>query len=73
MIILGRVNIYPQAIENAFLLQVADVAVIGVPNPESGEEVKAVVELLPGVEERPRLLPTRKLYKHKLRDQYWPK
>jgi len=47
MIISGGVNIYPQEAEN--LLQqhplVHDVAVIGVPNPEFGEEVKAVVEL----------------------------
>jgi long-chain acyl-CoA synthetase len=47
MIISGGVNIYPQEAEN-WLLQhpaVADVAVIGVPHPEFGEEVKAVVEL----------------------------
>jgi long-chain acyl-CoA synthetase len=50
MIISGGVNIYPQIIEDALILhpQVADVAVFGVPNPEMGEEVKAVVELTPG-------------------------
>ena len=46
MIISGGVNIYPQEIESALALHpaVADVAVIGVPNPEMGEEVKAVVQ-----------------------------
>jgi fatty-acyl-CoA synthase len=46
------VNIYPQQIEDALALhpKVADVAVIGVPNSELGEEVKAVVEPAPGVE-----------------------
>jgi len=52
MIISGGVNIYPQQIEDALALhpKVADVAVIGVPNPDLGEEVKAVVEPAPGVE-----------------------
>ncbi|HEX7872641.1 MAG TPA: acyl-CoA synthetase, partial [Sphingobium sp.] len=52
MIISGGVNIYPQQIEDALALhpKVADVAVIGVPNAELGEEVKAVVEPAPGVE-----------------------
>ena len=47
MIISGGVNIYPQEIENALIMhpKVADVAVIGVPNEEMGEEVKAVVQL----------------------------
>ena len=51
MIISGGVNIYPQAVENALVLHpaVADVAVIGVPNPEMGEEVKAIVEPAPGI------------------------
>ena len=46
MIISGGVNIYPQEIENLLIShpKVADVAVIGVPNPEMGEEVKAVVQ-----------------------------
>ncbi|HCO60109.1 MAG TPA: acyl-CoA synthetase, partial [Porticoccaceae bacterium] len=46
------VNIYPQEIEDAIILhdKVADIAVIGVPNEEMGEEVKAVVQLAPGVE-----------------------
>jgi long-chain acyl-CoA synthetase len=47
MIISGGVNIYPAEIE-AVLAEhaaVGDVAVIGVPNDEFGEEVKAVVQL----------------------------
>jgi long-chain acyl-CoA synthetase len=50
MIISGGVNIYPAEIESVLIThpRVADVAVFGVPNPEWGEEVKAVVELLPG-------------------------
>ncbi len=47
MIISGGVNIYPQEAENLLIThpKVADVAVIGVPNEEFGEEVKAVVQL----------------------------
>jgi long-chain acyl-CoA synthetase len=46
-IISGGVNIYPQEAENVLLRHpaVKDVAVVGVPNEEFGEEVKAVVEL----------------------------
>jgi len=46
MIISGGVNIYPQEAENLLVLhpKVADVAVIGAPNEEMGEEVKAVVQ-----------------------------
>jgi long-chain acyl-CoA synthetase len=46
MIISGGVNIYPQEAENILATHpaVADVAVIGVPHPEFGEEVKAVVQ-----------------------------
>ncbi|HSZ73903.1 MAG TPA: AMP-binding protein [Rhizomicrobium sp.] len=46
MIISGGVNIYPQETENVLIdhPRVADVAVIGVPNEEFGEEVKAVVQ-----------------------------
>lgn len=49
MIISGGVNIYPAEIESVLITHpaVADVAVFGIPNPEWGEEVKAVVELLP--------------------------
>jgi long-chain acyl-CoA synthetase len=50
LIISGGVNIYPAEVD-AVLLQhpaVGDVATIGIPNPEWGEEVKAVVELRDG-------------------------
>lgn len=51
MIISGGVNIYPQEAEAVLTLHPAirDVAVIGVPDKEFGEAVKAVVELKPGV------------------------
>jgi long-chain acyl-CoA synthetase len=46
MIISGGVNIYPQEAENLLIShpKVADVAVIGVPDAEMGEAVKAVVQ-----------------------------
>lgn len=46
MIISGGVNIYPQEAEDVLVMhpKVADVAVIGVPHEEMGEEVKAVVQ-----------------------------
>ena len=46
MIISGGVNIYPQEVENLLISHpaVADVAVFGVPNPDFGEEVKAVIQ-----------------------------
>jgi long-chain acyl-CoA synthetase len=55
MIITGGVNVYPQETENLLATHpaVADVAVIGVPHPDFGEEVKAVVQLVPGVEPSP--------------------
>ncbi len=102
MIISGGVNIYPQEIEDCLIMhpKVADVAVIGVPNEDLGEEVRAVVQLAEGIapsdelgrelivyasehiarfkvprtvdfrDELPRL-PTGKLYKRILRDEYW--
>jgi len=47
LIISGGVNIYPQETENVLAVHpaVADVAVIGVPNDDFGEEVLAVVQL----------------------------
>ena len=104
MIISGGVNIYPQEIEDALIMhpQVLDVAVIGAPNEEMGEEVKAVVQPTPDAtpgaaleaeliayarehiahykcpssvdfrDELPRL-PTGKLYKRLLKDEYWGK
>ena len=46
MIISGGVNIYPQEAENVLVThpKVTDAAVFGIPNPEFGEEVKAVVQ-----------------------------
>jgi fatty-acyl-CoA synthase len=102
MIISGGVNIYPQEAENTLAAHpaIADVAVIGVPDAEMGEAVKAVVELVDPegagdelaaelidwchrelatykcprsvdfVAELPRD-PSGKLYKRRLREQYW--
>ena len=52
MIISGGVNIYPQEAENVLITHpsVADVAVIGVPDEEFGEAVKAVVQPINGLE-----------------------
>ncbi len=52
MIISGGVNIYPQESENLLIThpKVADAAVFGVPNVDLGEEVKGVVQLMPGIE-----------------------
>ena len=57
MIISGGVNIYPQEAENVLLThpKVLDAAVIGVPNEDLGEEVKAVVEPAEGTEPGPDL------------------
>ncbi len=47
MIISGGANIYPAEVENVLFAHpaVVDVAVIGVPDDEFGEQVKAIVEL----------------------------
>jgi len=52
MIISGGVNVYPQECENLLIThpKVADAAVFGVPHPDLGEEVKAVVQPMPGIE-----------------------
>jgi long-chain acyl-CoA synthetase len=57
LILSGGVNIYPQEIENLLVTfpGVADVAVIGVPHPEYGQEVKAVVELTHPADASPKL------------------
>lgn len=100
-IISGGVNIYPAEIESALIMHpdVVDVAVFGLPDPEFGEYVHAVVQLEPGIaaddatierlrtyareqlagfkvprvidfrDELPRL-PTGKLYKQQIRDEY---
>ena len=51
MIISGGVNIYPQECENLLITHplVGDAAVFGVPNVDLGEEVKAVVQPMPGI------------------------
>ncbi|OYO26304.1 acyl-CoA synthetase [Janthinobacterium sp. PC23-8] len=52
LIISGGVNIYPRETEDVLQqhLAVLDVAVVGVPSAEFGEDVVAVVELKPGYE-----------------------
>jgi long-chain acyl-CoA synthetase len=57
MIISGGVNIYPQETENLLIThpKVMDAAVIGVPDEDLGEAVKAVVQPAPGVEPGPEL------------------
>ena len=56
-IISGGVNIYPQEAEDVLVMhpKVADVAVIGVPDDEMGEVVKAVVQPADGVAAGPEL------------------
>ncbi|MCB1272408.1 MAG: acyl--CoA ligase [Microthrixaceae bacterium] len=50
MLIRGGENVYCVEIENRLVEHpgIADAAVVGVPHPELGEEVKAVIELAPG-------------------------
>ena len=52
LIISGGVNVYPAEIESELAChpKVADVAVFGIPHEEWGEEIKAVVEPIPGAE-----------------------
>jgi long-chain acyl-CoA synthetase len=51
MIISGGVNIYPREVEDVLIghPSVRDVAVFGIPDPEMGEQVKAVVEVMDDV------------------------
>jgi long-chain acyl-CoA synthetase len=51
MIISGGVNVYPQETENLLAThpKVFDAAVLGIPDPDLGEVVHAVVQLRPGV------------------------
>jgi long-chain acyl-CoA synthetase len=57
MIISGGANIYPAEIEAEIIMhpEVADVAVFGIPDPDWGEQVKAVVQPAPGTEPGPAL------------------
>ncbi|MFE0177327.1 acyl-CoA synthetase [Streptomyces sp. NPDC059002] len=57
MIISGGVNVYPQESEDVLVLHpaVADVAVVGVPDAEMGEAVKAVVQVEQGFAAGPEL------------------
>ena len=52
LIISAGVNIYPAEVDAVLLMHpsIADAACVGVPNEERGEEVKAVVQLAPGLE-----------------------
>lgn len=52
MIISGGVNIYPQETEDMLIThpKIMDAAVFGVPNEDLGEEVKAVVQVMDGIE-----------------------
>ena len=57
MIVSGGFNVFPREVEDVISANgsVAQVAVIGVPSEQWGEEVKAVVVLRPGVESSDRL------------------
>jgi long-chain acyl-CoA synthetase len=101
MIISGGVNVYPQEIENLLVThpKVADVAVIGTPHPDLGEQVTAIVQPLDMADATPAFaetlkswvrselsgvkvpkriefretlprLPTGKMVKHTLRQEY---
>ncbi|WP_319453108.1 AMP-binding protein [Mycobacterium sp. RTGN6] len=51
MIITGGINVYPSEVEGILLMHpaVADVAVVGGPDPEWGERIHAFIEILEGV------------------------
>ena len=57
VIVSGGVNIYPAEVEHVLAEHpaIADVAVFGIPDDEWGEQVKAAVQLRPGVEASPAL------------------
>jgi acyl-CoA synthetase (AMP-forming)/AMP-acid ligase II len=76
MIISGGVNIYPQEIENVLLQhpKVMDAAVVGVPNSDWGEEVKAVVQPVHAADMGPELEEELKAFcRKKLADFKCPK
>ena len=52
MILRGGFNVYPREVEEVLYTHeaIAEVAVIGIPDPEKGEEIKAVIALAPGAE-----------------------
>ncbi len=52
MIISGGANLYPAEIESELIQhpKVADVAVFGIPNDDWGEEIKAVIQPIDGVD-----------------------
>ena len=54
MIISGGVNIYPREIEDVLIMHplVEDVAIVGVPDPDMGESVRAVVQLSEAARDR---------------------
>lgn len=64
MIISGGVNIYPQMVEDALITHpwVEDVAVIGVPDEEMGEVVKAIVRPVESVEPSEELVDELRAY-----------
>lgn len=55
MILVGGANVYPAEIEQVLRTHpaVTDAAVFGVPNEDLGEEIKAIVELAPGMTAEP--------------------
>jgi long-chain acyl-CoA synthetase len=57
LIITGGVNVYPREIEDALAMHpaVADVAVIGLPDAEMGQEIRAIVQPAAGVAGSPEL------------------
>ena len=75
MIIAGGVNIYPQEIEGVIQQhdKVQDVAVFGIPNKDMGEEIKCVIELIPGAEPSEALRDdVVAFYQDKMAKQKWP-